>query len=77
MGKELFEKYNVGSIRLKFTLSRSTGIKSEQVPGLEGVTEEDVVLGLYEGFKKYQQENPKFSFTLLLALERNLIFTTP
>ena len=74
MGKELFEKYNVGSIRLKFTLSRSTGIKSEQVPGLEGVTEEDVVLGLYEGFKKYQQENPKFSFTLTPCFRKELDF---
>ena len=64
MAKTLFEDYNVGSIRLKFTLSRSTGIESEKIPGLEGITEEDVVLGLYTGFMKYKNENPKFDFTL-------------
>ena len=74
MAKELYEKFNVGSIRLKFTLSRSTAIKSEQVPGLEDLTSEDVVLGLYEGFINYQKENPKFSFTLTHGTERTRFF---
>ena len=64
MAETLYEKYNVGSIRLKFTLSRSTGIESEKIPGLDNVTEEDVVLGLYSGFMKYKTHNPKFDFTL-------------
>lgn len=64
MAETLYEKYNVGSIRLKFTLSRSTGIESEKIPGLENITEEDVVLGLYSGFMKYKTHNPKFDFTL-------------
>ena len=51
MAKELFEQFNVGSIRLKFTLSRSTGIESEKVPGIEELTSEDVVIGLYDGLK--------------------------
>ena len=60
MAKRLYEEFNVGSIRLKFTLSRSTAIESEKIPGVENVTSEDVVLGLYDGFKKYQQENDQF-----------------
>ncbi len=64
MAHELYTKYNVGKIRLKFTLSRSTGISDEKIPGLENLTEDDVVLGLYEGFKKFQNENPFFDFIL-------------
>ena len=64
MARTLFENFNVGSIRLKFTLSRSTGIESEKIPGLENITQEDVVLGLYSGFAKYKSHNPKFNFTL-------------
>ena len=64
MAKELYEKYNVGSIRLKFSLSRSTSSSSEQIPGIENVTSEDVVLGLYDGFKKFQTEHPDFKFIL-------------
>lgn len=64
MASELYEKYNVGKIRLKFTLSRSTGISDEQIPGLENLTEDDVVLGLYNGFMKFKQEKPFFNFIL-------------
>ena len=64
MASELYEKYNVGNIRLKFTLSRATGLSSEQIPGLEKITEEDVVLGLYQGFKKFKQKYPFFNFIL-------------
>lgn len=64
MASELYEKYNVGKIRLKFTLSRSTGISDEKIPGLESLSEDDVVLGLYEGFKKFQSEKPFFDFIL-------------
>lgn len=64
MASELYTKYNVGKIRLKFTLSRSTGISDEQIPGLESLTEDDVVLGLYEGFMKFKAEKPFFHFVL-------------
>lgn len=64
MASELYDKYNVGKIRLKFTLSRSTGISDEQIPGLENLTEDDVVLGLYEGFMKFKSEKPFFNFIL-------------
>ncbi len=64
MAKTLYDQYNVGNIRLKFTLSRATSIESEQIPGIENITEEDVVLGLYEGFKEFQREYPAFGFIL-------------
>lgn len=64
MAKELYEKYNVGMIRLKFTLSRATTSELDQIPGLETLTEEDVVMGLYEGFMQFKQEVPEFDFVL-------------
>jgi adenosine deaminase len=64
MARELYEKYNVGKIRLKFTLSRQTGISDEQIPGLENLTEEDVIVGLYNGFMRFKKEMPTFSFIL-------------
>ena len=64
MASELYEKYNVGLIRLKFTLSRASTKSSEQIPGLENVTEEDVLIGLYNGFKQFQDEHPDFQFYL-------------
>lgn len=64
MAKELYEKYNVGFIRLKFTLSRASADEAESVPGLENLTEEDVVLGLYDGFMDFKRENPKWDFVL-------------
>lgn len=64
MARELYQKFNVGKIRLKFTLSRSTGLSDEQIPGLEHLTEDDVVLGLYEGFMKFKSEIPSFEFVL-------------
>jgi len=74
MAKDLYEKYNVGNIRLKFTLSRSTSMESEQIPGLEDITEEDVVTGLYKGFKKFQKENPFFDFVLSPCFRKELNF---
>lgn len=64
MAKDLYEKFNVGKIRLKFSLSRSTSSSSEQIPGIDDVTAEDVVLGLYDGFKKFQLIHPEFEFIL-------------
>jgi len=64
MAEELYLKYNVGKIRLKFTLSRSTSSSDEQIPGLDNLSEEDVVLGLYNGFSKFKKLNPFFQFVL-------------
>jgi adenosine deaminase len=64
MAKELYEKHNVGLVRLKFSLSRSTSSSSEQIPGIDEVSAEDVVLGLYEGFKDFQKSHPDFNFIL-------------
>ncbi|WP_413612959.1 hypothetical protein [Bdellovibrio sp. HCB-110] len=64
MAHELFHKYNVGRVRLKFSLSRSTSSSSEQIPGIDDVTSEDVVLGLYDGFRKFQEQHPHFDFIL-------------
>ncbi|MFS4459272.1 hypothetical protein [Bdellovibrio sp. HCB2-146] len=64
MAYEQYHKYNVGRVRLKFSLSRSTSSSSEQIPGIDDVTAEDVVLGLYDGFKKFQEQYPKFEFIL-------------
>lgn len=64
MASELYHKYNVGMIRLKFTLSRATQNSDEQIPGIENLTEEDVVLGLYDGFMAFKKEVPEFGFVL-------------
>jgi adenosine deaminase len=64
MATRLWHGSNVGSIRLKFTLMRETTDSSEQIPGIENLTPEDVVLGLYDGFRAFQQEVPAFRFIL-------------
>lgn len=64
MATELYHKHNVGSIRLKFMLNRATSTSDDKIPGLDQVTSEDVLVGLYEGFKKFQKDHPDFNFTL-------------
>lgn len=64
MASELYHNYNVGSIRLKFTFSRASTNSKDQIPGIENVSEEDVVLGLYDGFSKFKKEQPNFKFIL-------------
>jgi adenosine deaminase len=64
MANELFTKYNVGMIRLKFTLSRASSNEADKIPGLEDVSEEDVVMGLYEGFMEFKRKVPEFNFVL-------------
>lgn len=74
MANELYTKFNVGRIRLKFTLDRATSSSSEQIPGIDEVTPEDVVLGLYEGFKKFQNEHPDFDFVLSPSFRKEANF---
>lgn len=64
MASRLYRTSNVGSLRLKFTLFRETTDSSEQIPGIDGLTPEDVILGLYEGFRSFQSEVPAFRFIL-------------
>lgn len=64
MASRLYRTSNVGALRLKFTLFRETTDPSEQIPGLTELTAEDVLLGLYEGFRAFQAEVPAFRFVL-------------
>jgi len=64
MARRLYETANVGALRLKFTVFRETTDPSEQIPGVEALTPEDVILGLYEGFRAFQREVPSFRFIL-------------
>jgi adenosine deaminase len=64
MASRLYRTSNVGALRLKFTLFRETTDPTEQIPGLADLTTEDVLLGLYEGFRTFQQEVPAFRFIL-------------
>lgn len=64
LATELYTKYNVGKIRLKFSLSRASSTSTEQIPGADEVSSDDVVLGLFDGFKKFQDEHPDFDFIL-------------
>lgn len=59
-----YQNFNIRHLRLKFTLSRTTGDSFEQVPHSETMPFEDVILGLYEGFKRFQQLHTDFKFTL-------------
>ena len=74
LAHELYTKYNVGKIRLKFSLSRISSSSTEQIPGADSVSPEDVVLGLYEGFKKFQDQNPDFDFILSPSFRKEANF---
>ncbi len=75
LAKSLYFEQNVGSIRLKFSISRSAGNSTgEQIPGADDVETEDIVLGLYEGFKKFQDENPDFDFILSPSFRKEADF---
>ena len=74
LASELFHQYNVGFIRLKFSLSRATADESEKVPGLENVTEEDVIMGLFEGLQRFKKEQPRWNFTLAPSFRKEASF---
>lgn len=77
MAHELYHKFNVGKIRLKFTLSRANQTVDEQIPGLELLKEEDVVLGLYDGFMQFKSEVPDFEFVLSPCFRKEADFFDP
>ncbi len=64
MASRLYRTANVGSLRLKFTLFRETTDPAEQLPALAIPSPGDVLLGLYEGFRTFQREVPRFQFIL-------------
>jgi hypothetical protein len=64
MANELYHRYNVGKIRLKFTLARSSSASGENIPGSDDVSSEDVIMGLYDGFMAFKKEKPDFDFVL-------------
>ncbi|MFN3696164.1 MAG: hypothetical protein ACK4VO_01890 [Pseudobdellovibrio sp.] len=74
MALDLYKNYNIGQIRLKFSLSRSTSDASEQIPGIDEVTAEDVVLGLYDGFALFRQNHPDFNFILSPSFRKESSF---
>lgn len=74
MAKELYHKYNVGRVRLKFMLSRAASNSADQIPGLDDITTEDVVVGLYEGFKQFQEKHPDFTFILSPSFRKESSF---
>ena len=77
MASRLYRTTNVGSIRLKFTLFRETTDPAEQIPGLAELTPEDVLLGLYEGFRAFQREIPAFQFVLSPSFRKEPGFYDP
>lgn len=74
MALDLYKNYNIGQIRLKFSLSRSTSDASEQIPGIDEITAEDVVLGLYDGFTLFRQNHPDFNFILSPSFRKESSF---
>lgn len=74
MAEELYQNFNVGKIRLKFSLSRASSSSTEQIPGSDDVSPEDVVLGIYEGFKRFQKAHPDFNFTLSPSFRKEANF---
>jgi adenosine deaminase len=74
LASRLHRESNVGAIRLKFTLFRSTSDSSEQIPGIEDLTPEDVVMGLYDGFTRFRREVPGFEFILSPSFRKESSF---
>jgi hypothetical protein len=74
MASELYYKFNVGKIRLKFTLSRANQSADEQIPGLQNLKEEDVVLGLYDGFMQFKNKHSNFDFVLSPCFRKEATF---
>jgi adenosine deaminase len=68
-----FRKFNVGRIRLKFSLSRATSNAEDALPG-QTVSPEDVLLGLHEGFMKFRREEPRFDFILSPSFRKESFF---
>lgn len=64
LAETLYKRYNIGYVCLKFTYSRATNDVSEKLPHQGELASEDVLLGLFEGFRRFQTEHTDFSFDL-------------
>ena len=74
LASELYYKYNVAFIRLKFSFSRHSTKEVDSIPGIEKLTSEDVTLGLYDGFKSFQDKHPDFDFVLSPSFRKEAHF---
>ncbi|MFN8369888.1 MAG: hypothetical protein U0T83_04580 [Bacteriovoracaceae bacterium] len=71
MASELYHKYNKLE---KFALNLPENPQKKlMLFGLKNLTSEDVVLGLYEGFAKFQEKHPNFDFVSPIS-EKSLTF---
>jgi adenosine deaminase len=77
MASKLYHEYNVGRIRLKFSFSRDSAKEEDAIPGLEEITPEEVVLGLYEGFQKFKDLHPDFDYILSPSFRKEPHFYDP
>lgn len=73
LASTLYRDYNVGRVRLKFSLSRATSNPADALPG-STVSPEDTVLGLYEGFERFRLEQPRFRFILSPSFRKESYF---
>ena len=73
LASTMFREFNIGRVRLKFTLSRATGNPTDALPG-KRVGPEDVVLGLYDGFSRFRREEPRFDFILSPCFRKESFF---
>jgi adenosine deaminase len=64
MAHELYYHYNIGKIRLKFSISRASTLSHEQLPIEQEPEPKDIIMGLYSGFRDFQRRHPDFSFVL-------------
>ena len=64
IAENLYHRFNIGRIRLKFTFDRNCSSASDHLIPMEGTHSEDVVLGLYEGFYAFKKNHPDFDFIL-------------
>jgi len=74
LAKDVYENYNVGKVRLKFTFSRASKMKAEIIPGLKDSTSQEAILGLYEGFMDFKKEKPFFDFVLSPSFKKEESF---
>lgn len=73
LAKTMYEDFNVGMLRLKFTLSRAVGFMEHAQPW-DQVSAHDVVLGLFEGLMQFKREIPQFHFILSPSFRKEAYF---
>ena len=74
IAENLYHRFNVGRVRLKFTFDRSCSSSPDHFIPMEELHSEDVVLGLYEGFYAFKQNHPDFDFILSPSFRKEPYF---